>query len=684
MPASYGLYDPRHEHDACGLGALVQLDGTTSHRLVAQAVEVLGNLDHRGATGSDPETGDGAGILTQLPDAFLRRACARRRDRAAAARRLRRRHDLPAAGPAGAAALRGALRADHRRGGPPRPRLARRAGADGRDRPRSRARPRPSSASSSWSAARATPRPSSASSTSSAGASRRPRSTSASTRRPSPSRASRRARSSTRACCARASSTPSTPTSPSPTSRRPRARALALLDEHARHLGPRAPVQLPGAQRRDQHGPRQRQLAAGARAAAALGALRRRPAEALPDRRRALVGLRDARRHAGAAGARRPLAGPRRGDADPAGVERPDARPAGRGAGLLRVPRDRRRAVGRAGRGDRHRRHAGRRHARPQRPAPGPLAAHRATGWWCSRPRSACSTSTRRRSSSPAASRRAACCCSTRTPAASCRTTRSSACSPAASPTGAGSTSTSCTSTTCARSRSRRCRPTSSRRLQQAFGYTTEELRLLVGPMARDGAEPVGSMGDDAPLAALSERPKLLAGVLQAAVRPGHEPADRPAARGARDEPARGRRRDRQPARRAPGGLPAGHDAAAGAAERRAGEAAPPAPRAASAPRTLRTLYPVREGAAGLERALDELCRRGLAGGVERHHDPDPLRPRRGRRRSRRSGRCWRRPPCTRTWCARARGRCAASWSRAASRARRCTWRCCWATARRR
>ena len=76
MPASYGLYDPRHEHDACGLGALVQLDGTTSHRLVAQAVEVLRNLDHRGATGSDPETGDGAGILTQIPDAFLRRACA--------------------------------------------------------------------------------------------------------------------------------------------------------------------------------------------------------------------------------------------------------------------------------------------------------------------------------------------------------------------------------------------------------------------------------------------------------------------------------------------------------------------------------------------------------------------------------------------------------------------------------
>ena len=72
-----GLYDPRFEHDACGLGALVQLDGTPSHVLVANAVTVLANMDHRGASGADPETGDGAGILTQIPDAFLRDAARR-------------------------------------------------------------------------------------------------------------------------------------------------------------------------------------------------------------------------------------------------------------------------------------------------------------------------------------------------------------------------------------------------------------------------------------------------------------------------------------------------------------------------------------------------------------------------------------------------------------------------------
>jgi glutamate synthase domain-containing protein 2/glutamate synthase domain-containing protein 1/glutamate synthase domain-containing protein 3 len=68
-----GLYDPRFEHDACGLAAVVRLDGTRSREIVAAGIEALRNMDHRGASGSDPETGDGAGILLQLPDAFLRR-----------------------------------------------------------------------------------------------------------------------------------------------------------------------------------------------------------------------------------------------------------------------------------------------------------------------------------------------------------------------------------------------------------------------------------------------------------------------------------------------------------------------------------------------------------------------------------------------------------------------------------
>ncbi|OEU97086.1 glutamate synthase [Streptomyces oceani] len=66
------MYDPRYEHDACGVGFVATLTGVPSHELVEQALTVLRNLEHRGATGSDPETGDGAGILLQVPDLFLR------------------------------------------------------------------------------------------------------------------------------------------------------------------------------------------------------------------------------------------------------------------------------------------------------------------------------------------------------------------------------------------------------------------------------------------------------------------------------------------------------------------------------------------------------------------------------------------------------------------------------------
>ncbi|GEB52845.1 MULTISPECIES: glutamate synthase large subunit [Streptomyces] len=66
------MYDPRYEHDACGVGFVATLTGEPSHDLVEQGLTVLRNLEHRGATGSDPDTGDGAGILLQVPDAFLR------------------------------------------------------------------------------------------------------------------------------------------------------------------------------------------------------------------------------------------------------------------------------------------------------------------------------------------------------------------------------------------------------------------------------------------------------------------------------------------------------------------------------------------------------------------------------------------------------------------------------------
>ena len=72
FPAKQGMYNPAFEKDACGLAMVATLRGTPGHDIVAQALTALRNLEHRGAIGSDAGTGDGAGILTQIPDAFLR------------------------------------------------------------------------------------------------------------------------------------------------------------------------------------------------------------------------------------------------------------------------------------------------------------------------------------------------------------------------------------------------------------------------------------------------------------------------------------------------------------------------------------------------------------------------------------------------------------------------------------
>jgi glutamate synthase (ferredoxin) len=78
QPPAQGLYDPAHEHDACGVGFVVDVKGKKSHAIVRQALQVLINLLHRGACGCEPNTGDGAGILLQIPDKFFRKECARR------------------------------------------------------------------------------------------------------------------------------------------------------------------------------------------------------------------------------------------------------------------------------------------------------------------------------------------------------------------------------------------------------------------------------------------------------------------------------------------------------------------------------------------------------------------------------------------------------------------------------
>ncbi len=76
LPEKQGLYDPRFEHDSCGVGFVCDVKGKKSNEIIRKAIEVLENLSHRGAVGADPKTGDGAGILFQIPHEFYLRVCA--------------------------------------------------------------------------------------------------------------------------------------------------------------------------------------------------------------------------------------------------------------------------------------------------------------------------------------------------------------------------------------------------------------------------------------------------------------------------------------------------------------------------------------------------------------------------------------------------------------------------------
>ncbi len=91
-PGPSGLYDPRNEHDSCGVSFVANLKGQRSNELVMTGLTALTNLEHRGATGAEPDTGDGAGILIQVSDRSLPR---RRRLRVAAGRCLCDGHRVP-------------------------------------------------------------------------------------------------------------------------------------------------------------------------------------------------------------------------------------------------------------------------------------------------------------------------------------------------------------------------------------------------------------------------------------------------------------------------------------------------------------------------------------------------------------------------------------------------------------
>ncbi len=72
LPSAQGLYDPQNERDACGVAMVATLNRKATHEIVSQALTALRNMEHRGATGAEPDSGDGAGILICIPDEFYR------------------------------------------------------------------------------------------------------------------------------------------------------------------------------------------------------------------------------------------------------------------------------------------------------------------------------------------------------------------------------------------------------------------------------------------------------------------------------------------------------------------------------------------------------------------------------------------------------------------------------------
>ncbi len=134
FPPPQGLYDPRHEHDACGVAFVATLTGVASHDIVAKALTALRNLEHRGAAGAEPNSGDGAGILMQVPDAFLREVV-----RLRAARRTARTPSAPRSCPA--TTSRSPRPAAGSRRSPPRRASRSSAGATSRSTPTSSAPP---------------------------------------------------------------------------------------------------------------------------------------------------------------------------------------------------------------------------------------------------------------------------------------------------------------------------------------------------------------------------------------------------------------------------------------------------------------------------------------------------------------------------------------------------------------
>ena len=669
-PQADGLYDPRYEHDACGVAMIARLDNEPSHEVVDKALTALDNLEHRGAEGADTSTGDGAGILVQLPDAFFRAVCE---------------FELPPAGQYGVGVC--FLPADEVRRTKLEELLELNVRIEGqrvlgwRDVPIDEAHVGDTANRS----------------------------------RPYMRQlfVGGRARASTDDQDAferklyvirrivelaagpglllaellladgrlqgDADQPPAAPLLPRPAQTSASPRAWRWCTRASRRTRSRAgsspiPYRVICPQRRDQHADGQRQLDARARVAAGLRALR--PATS---RRCCRSSAR-----AGSDSATfdnvlellmlaRPLAAARGDDDDPRGLRGP-RRPARPPQGLLRVPLVLHGAVGRPGRGrftdgrvvgatlDRN----GLRPGRWCETKDGCVMLGSETGMLRVDPAE--------RQAPRAASRRAS---SSSIDLEEGRIVEDEEVKRSVAtqqPYGewydrhvvhfndleeAQVTLTG-------------VEPSHLRRL--AFGYSQEDLRVLIAPMASRGrgADRLDGQRRRAgrPLRAAPAAVQLL----QAALRAGHQPADRPDPRVDRHVAGHGRRRRAQPARRdARARSPAGHGPA-DPAQRRARDAAPRLAR--HLPRAHdRHHLAGRRGPAGHGARAGRRLRRGDRRRRRRHQHPDPLRPRGRARSARRSRRCWRSPRSTTTSCARARACARGSCSSPASRARSTTSR---------
>ena len=306
FPPPQGLYDPRHEHDACGVAFVATLTGVASHDIVARSLTALRNLEHRGAAGAEPNSGDGAGILMQIPDTFLRAVASEAGLRAARGPRVRRGHGLPARRRRGGRQDPQADRGDRARGGALGPRLARRpdpaglprlhrAGRDAAVRPAVRHGVRPAPQRHGAGAARLLPAP---------------------PRREGHRRLLPVAVVAHAGLQGHAHHRAARRVLPGPARRADRLGPvrgpLALLDQHLPELAALAPVPVHRPQRRDQHRDGQPQLDAGPRGAALLRPDPGRPRAALPDLHAGCLGLRVVRRGARAPAHGRTLAAPTR------------------------------------------------------------------------------------------------------------------------------------------------------------------------------------------------------------------------------------------------------------------------------------------------------------------------------------------------------------------------------------